>query len=418
MSKLPKSSSGRPVNVSWFIGRRLMSAENPTLSRLVIRVAMIAVALSLAVMIIANSVVTGFQQAISNKIFGFWGHIIIQSIDQTQSYENDPVSVIQPFYKSLDSLKEIRHIQVFATKPGILKTDSDIDGIVLKGIGPDFDWNFLKQFIIDGKPFDASDSNSMNDIIISKTTASRLNLKVDEKVMVYFIQNPMRYRKFKIVGIYNTGVADYDRIYALVNIFQIQALNDWQPDEVGGFEVFIKNVNDIDRLGKQINENYVGQSLSAYTIKEINPNLFDWLNLQTMNERVIMILMILVAVINMTTVLLILILERTGMIGVLKSIGSSNWNIRKIFLYHAAFITIVGLLIGNGVGIGLCLLQQNFHLVKLPEESYYVSEAPVLLNAGYILFLNIGTLLVCVLTLIIPSYFITRVNPVKAIRFK
>ena len=245
-----------------------------------------------------------------------------------------------------------------------------------------------------------------------------MNLKVGQKVMVYFIQNPMRYRKFTITGIYNTGVADYDRIYALVNIFQIQGLNDWQPDEVGGFEVFIKNVNDIDRLGKQINENYVGQSLSAYTIKEINPNLFDWLNLQTTNERVIMILMILVAIINMTTVLLILILERTSMVGVLKSIGSSNWNIRKIFLYHAAFITVIGLLIGNGVGIGLCLLQQNFHLVKLPEESYYVSEAPVLLNAGYILLINVGTSLVCVLTLIIPSYFITRVNPVKAIRFK
>jgi len=405
------------MNFELFISRRLAFNSKQSFSRFIIRVAMIAVALSVAVMIVAGAIVSGFQKEISEKVFGFWGHIIIRSYEENTSYGEEPISSKQPFYPSLEKVNGIRHIQVFATKAGIIKTQNEIEGIVLRGIGNDFDWSFLNQYIVEGKKIQPGDSSSRKKIIISKTTADRLDLKVGDDVLVYFVQEPMRYRKLQISGIYKTGLEEYDRMYALVDIGLIQRLNDWQLDEAGGFEVFINNVNDLDKIGNLINENYVGQKLQARTLKEINPNLFDWLDLQNMNERVIIILMILVAVINMTTVLLILILERTNMIGILKSLGGSSWMIRKIFLYHAAYITGLGLLFGNILGIGISFAQKYFHIIRLDEQSYYVSVAPVLINPLYVILINAGTLLVCLITLIIPSYLVSRISPVKAIRF-
>jgi len=406
------------MNLPYFIARRLAFNSKHTFSRLIIRVATTAVALSVAVMIIAGAIVNGFQKEISEKVFGFWGHITIRSLEQGRSYGEVPVSMGQSFYPGLEKVPGVRHIQVFATKAGILKTDKEIEGIVLRGIGKDFDWSFLKNYIVDGNIFVAGDSSGKNKIIISKTTADRLNLKTGDQILVYFVQQPMRYRKLTISGIYKTGLDEYDRLYALVDIGLIQKINNWSGDDIGGFEVFINDVRNLDDMGSLINDEYVGQYLEAKTMREINPNLFDWLDLQTMNERVIIILMILVAIINMTTVLLILILERTNMVGVLKALGGSNWMIRRIFLYHATYITGVGLLLGNIIGIGLCMVQRYFHVIKLPEESYYVSVAPVLLDPGYIIAVNLGTLLVCLLTLIIPSYLVSRIAPVKAIRFK
>jgi lipoprotein-releasing system permease protein len=406
------------MNLELFISRKLAFSSGQSFSRFVVRVATIAVALSVAVMIIAGAIVQGFQEEISNKVFGFWGHISIRSYEQNNSYGEEPVSKNQPFYPSLEKVPGIRHIQVVATKAGIMKTSSDIEGIVLRGIGNDFDWSFLKQYIIDGNIFIPGDSASRNKIIISETTAERLKLKVGDNILIYFVQEPMRYRKLKISGIYKTGLDEYDRLYALVDIGLIQRLNNWDNDEVGGFEVFINNVNDLDRIGNVINEDYVGEKMQAKTMRQINPNLFDWLDLQNMNERVIIILMILVAVINMTTVLLILILERTNMIGVLKSLGASNWMIRKIFLYHAVYITSLGLLIGNVIGIGLSLAQRYFHIIRLDEQSYYVSVAPILIQPAYVIAVNVGTLLICFLTLIIPSYLVSRISPVKAMRFE
>jgi len=406
------------MNFALFISRRLAFNSKQSFSRFIIRVAMIAVALSVAVMIVAGAIVSGFQKEISEKVFGFWGHIVIRSYEENTSYGEEPIKSAQPFYPSLEKVNGVRHIQVFATKAGIIKTQNEIEGIVLRGIGNDFDWSFLQQYIVAGKKITAGDSSSQKQIIFSQTTADRLNLKVGDDVLVYFVQEPMRYRKLKITGIYKTGLDEYDRMYALVDIGLIQRLNDWQPGEVGGFEVFINNVDDLNAMGNLINENYVGEKLQARTLREINPNLFDWLDLQNMNERVIIILMILVAVINMTTVLLILILERTNMIGILKSLGGSNWMIRKIFLYHAAYITGLGLLLGNFLGIGISLAQKYFHIIHLDEQSYYVSVAPVLINPLYVILINAGTLLVCLITLILPSYLVSRISPVKAIRFE
>jgi lipoprotein-releasing system permease protein len=406
------------TNLSWFIARKLAFDPGPSFSRFVIRVAMIAVALSVAVMIIAGAIVSGFQKEISEKVFGFWGHIAIRSYERSSDYGEDAISKVQPFYPAIKKLEGIRHIQVVATKAGIMKTETEIEGIVLRGIGSDFDWSFLNRYILSGSGFPAGDSAARNKIIISEPTARRLRLNVGDEVITYFIQQPMRYRKLEICGIYKTGLDEYDRMYALVDISLIQRLNGWGPDQVGGFEVFIDDVKDLDRLGSLINYEYVGEDLQAKTMRQINPNLFDWLELQNMNERVIIILMMLVAVINMSTVLLILILERTNMIGTLKALGGSNWMIRKVFLYHAGFITGLGLLLGNVIGIGLSLLQKYFHIIRLDESSYYVSLAPVLLQPAYIIAINAGTLLVCLITLLIPSYLVSRVTPVTALRFE
>ncbi|HUM46241.1 MAG TPA: ABC transporter permease [Chitinophagales bacterium] len=406
------------MKISWFISRRLAFTSGQSFSRLIIRVAITAVALSVAVMIVAGAIVNGFQKEISEKVFGFWGHITVRSLEQGRSYGEVPVSMQQSFYPGLEKLPGVRHIQVFATKAGILKTDREMEGMVLRGIGADFDWTFLKNYLVEGNILMAGDSTSKSKILISKTTADRLKLQVGDEVIVYFVQQPMRYRKLKIGGIYKTGLDEYDRLYAIVDIGLIQRINNWNSNEVGGFEVFINQVNQLDNMGSLINSDYIGQDLEAKTMKQVNPNLFDWLDLQTMNEKVIIILMILVAIINMTTVLLILILERTNMVGILKSLGGSNWMIRKIFLYHAAYITGVGLLLGNIFGIGICLVQKYFEIIKLPEESYYVSVAPVLMEPLYILSINAGTLIICLVTLIVPSYLVSRITPVKAIRFK
>lgn len=406
------------MNIELFISRRLAFKSKKSFSRFIIRVAMIAVSLSVAIMIVAGSIVNGFQKEISEKVFGFWGHIIIRSYEENTSYGEEPISSLQSFYPSLEKEDGVRHIQVFATKAGIIKTENEIEGIVLRGIGKDFDWSFLQQYLVKGTKISAGDSASQKQIIISQTTADRLKLMVGDEVVVYFVQEPMRYRKLTIAGIYKTGLDEYDRMYALVDIGLIRRLNGWKMNEVGGFEVYITNVNDLDKMGYLINQNFVGQKLEARTMRDINPNLFDWLNLQNVNEQVIIILMILVAVINMTTVLLILILERTNMIGILKSLGASDWMIRKIFLYHAAYITGLGLLLGNFLGIGLALAQKYLHIIRLDEQSYYVSVAPVMLDPVYIILINAGTLIVCLITLIIPSYLVSRISPVKAIRFE
>lgn len=405
------------MNLALYITKRIAFTRQPSFSRFIIRIAVTATALSVAVMIIAGAMVTGFQKEISNKVFGFWGNINIRSYADNFGFKDNPISIHQQFYPSLEKVQGIRHIQVYATKPGIIKSQNDIESIVLKGFGKDFDWNFMSRYIVSGKNFLAGDTSKPYKLIISQITANRLNLKTGDDVPVYFIQTPPRARKFRIAGIYKTGLEEYDKLYALTDIARIQELNNWTADSVGGFEVFINNVKDIDALGRMINEDYIGQNLTAHTLKEINPNIFDWLDLQSVNEKVILSLMLLVAVINMTSALLILILERTNMIGILKSLGSSNWIIRRIFLYNAAYIILLGLIIGNGVGIGLCLLQKNFGFIRLSEESYYVSVAPVNLDVFYILALNVGVMIICLLVLVLPSYMVSKISPVKAIRF-
>lgn len=408
------------MNVAYFLTKRVAFGQQKSFSSFIIKIAVTAIALSVAVMLITTATVNGFQNEISRKIFGFWGHIHINSFGTNRSYDDlRPVSIKQDFYPSIDTIEGISHIQVYAHKAGVMKTDDDIEGIVLKGIGTDFKWDFFEHYMVEGKHFELQDTITSNHILLSQTTANRLKLAVDDNIIIYFLKEGERPkpRKFSISGFYKTGLEEYDEKYALIDIKQIQKLNKWNTDEVGGFEVFIDDVNELDTFNDMIYMDMLGHDMRSQTIKEINPNIFEWLSLQDMNERVILTLMIVVAIINMITALLILILERTNMIGILKALGADNWTIRKMFLYNTALIIGLGLLFGNIIGISFCYLQQYFGFIQLPEEAYYISVAPVDINFGTILLLNLGTMFVCVVAMILPTYLVTRINPIKAIRF-
>ncbi|MCB9351611.1 MAG: ABC transporter permease [Lewinellaceae bacterium] len=435
------------MNFELFIARRVAASGQQSFSRLILRIAVAAVALSVAVMICSNALIAGFKKEISTKIFGFWGHIHITDTDINRSLlEAYPISKDQPFYPALDTVRRleyiaeeewlgrrverrkttqggIRHIQVFAIKPGIIeagkKKDKEIEGIILKGVGEDFDWAFMQQYIKRGRAIALPDSAMSDEILISDQTAARLQVDTGDTFIIHFVEKGEQLkRRFKVSGVYRTGLEEYDRKFALVDIRQIQRLLGWEENQVSGFEVFIDDLDDLVPITEYIYFEELPPDLYAETIREKLPEIFDWLDLQDINEAVILSLMIIVAIINMVTALMILILERTNMIGILKALGNSNWGIRKIFLYYAGYIIVLGLFWGNLIGIGLCLLQDRFEFITLSEENYYLSTAPIDLNFWPILLLNLGTLAITLFFLIIPSYLVTSISPVKAIRFK
>jgi lipoprotein-releasing system permease protein len=405
------------LNLELFIAGRLVRRSKGNFSRPVVNLAVASIGIGLAVMIASVAIVTGFQTQISDKVTGFGGHIQVTRYDENMSYEPSPVSIHQKFYPEFKQVGAVRHIQVFASKAGIIKTDSEIDGVVFKGVGPDFDWSFFSGNITDGSRPDFKSAGPSPEVIVSRKTAGRLLLKTGDDLRMYFLgtgTNQLRGRKFRISGIYESGLDEFDRLYVLGDIRHIQRLNGWDTTMVAGFELY---VDDLGRLQQTAEDVYqaVGYELNARTITELYPQLFDWLRLQDMNVIIILILMIAVSAITMTSTLLILILERTNMIGVFKSMGMRNRNVRELFIYIAAFILSRGLIIGNLIGIGTCLLQQYTGLIRLPQESYYVSVVPVNLDVAAIVMLNIGTALLCLLMLIVPTFIITRISPLKAI---
>lgn len=406
------------MNLELFITQRIAFSKSSSFSGFIVKIAIAAIALSMTVMIITTAIVSGFQNEIRNKIFGFWGHIHITSFDSNNSYEDiNPISQNQLFYPDTkNTSKDIKHLQVFAHKAGIIKTDNDIEGIVLKGISSDFDWSFFSRYLVSGTTFNVNDTAASKCILLSQSTAKRLQIKVNDDIVMYFVQQPPRIRKFTVCGIYNTNLEEYDEKYALIDIRHIQKLNNWAEGMVGGFEVFLKSEKNLTQISDSIYAN-ISNSLYAQNIREINPNIFEWLELQDMNKTVILTLMLIVAIINMITALLILILERTNMIGILKALGASNWRIRKIFIYNALIIVSIGLLIGNVLGIGLCLIQKHAQIITLPQESYYLTVAPIEINLATIIGLNVFSFITCLLMLILPSYLVTRILPIKAIRF-
>jgi len=408
------------LNFELFIAKRILSKDKGNFSRPIVRISQASIALGLAVMIISVAVTTGFKSAISNKVTGFSSHIQITSFDNNKTFELAPVEMNQPFYPSINDSAGIKHIQVFATKSGLMKTKDQIQGIVMKGIWTDFDASFFEKSIIAGSMLKIDPTKRTDSILISRKIADKLFFKPGDEVRVYFInpdESSPRGRKFIVVGIYETGLDEFDNQYILGDIRHIQKLNNWTDTQVSGFEIFLDDYSSIDQNWEKIYNN-IGYELNATSIKEAFPQIFDWLDLQDMNVIIILVLMIAVAVINMISTLLILILEKTNMIGVLKALGSKSASIRKVFLYNAAFIVGKGLLWGNTFGLSLALLQQRFQLFKLDQESYYVSYVPIHLDLWAVLALNLGTLLLCVLFLLIPSYVIARISPVKAIRWE
>lgn len=433
------------MNLERFVAKRVASSNRKSFSGLIVRIAIVAVALSLAVMIVATAVIAGFKHQIGEKIFGFWGHIHVTStqINRTTG-ESVPININQPFYPSLDTLgpieyKEypvvfgvelpwvfikktnggVRHIQAFALKSGVIQTKKEIEGIILKGVGTDNDPSFFEKYLVEGEPLALSDTAVGKGIVLSRQTATRLELAVGDKfIFNHFKNGEMSKTAFRISGIYKTGLEEYDRKFALVDIREIQRILGWQPDQVGGFEIFIDDLSDLDILTEYIYIDVIPGDLYCENIREKYPAIFEWLALQDLNEWVILVLMVLVGLINMVTALLILILERTNMIGILKALGQTNWGIRKTFLYQAAYIILMGLFWGNVIGISLCILQKQFGIVTLSEENYYLSEAPIEISFWTILFLNLGALVSILIFLVFPSWLVTRISPVKAIRFK
>jgi len=414
------------LNTPLFIAKRLIFSREKKLrtTNTVVTIAIIGIALGIAVMIISTAVSTGFKAAIREKIIAFGSHIQLTSYDINNSFESKPIDKHQKFESKLRNLKGLRHIQVYANKAGIIKTKNEIQGVILKGVSRDYDWTFFRNNIISGKCLEIKDTIPNDEILISKYLSGLLNLKTGDAVPMYFLQEPLRMRKFRVAGIYNTNIEDFDKYYVFTDISHIQKLNSWTSSQIGGFEILIDNFDEIDNLGKKVNEivdsepSGSGEQIMVQTIKERFPQLFDWMNLIDTNVMVIIILMLLVSGFNMVSGLLILILERTNMIGILKALGAANVNIRKIFLYYGSFLIIRGMLWGNIIGILVCLIQQHFGIVKLDEASYYVSVVPIHLNWIHILLLNAGTLFTTVLMLVVPSFFISKIDVSKAVEFK
>ena len=440
------------MNLPLFLARGVAAGGGPSISRTILAIAVVAVAISMATMVLASALVTGFKAEISDKAFGFWGHIHITeaaaSYGVLDSY-NYPISNQQDFYPALDTLGPItydefgsalvpdaatarttrggvRHIQQFIVVPGIVtvykpeeRLPTAIEGMILKGIAEDFDWDNFGKYLVAGEALRISPDSVSRGIVISRQEADRLQVGLGDRLDFGYPNSDReeRTRAFTVTGIFKTGMEEYDRQFALVDIRVPRRLLNWEPNQVGGFEVFIDDIDDLEAFANYIHY-AIPQDLYAESIRRKLSELFQWLDIQDYNWAIILTLMVTVAIINMMTALLILILERTNMIGTLKALGQSNWSIRQIFLYYAGFIVVIGLLLGNGIGLGLAWLQSTFGIVKLDEANYYLDVAPIQVDWFTVVWLNLGTLAVTLLFLVVPSYLVTRIDPVRAIRFQ
>jgi lipoprotein-releasing system permease protein len=383
-----------------------------------VRIAIVGIMLGLGVMILSMAVIRGFKQEIREKMRGFAGDIQIFKYDLNDSYENSPFLADPNFEKKALATKGITRLMPFATKPGIIRAQDEIEGVVLKGVDKNYDWTFFKKIMVAGKVIDFTDSvAAQKQIMVSQLTADRLKLKVGDNLMMYFVQEPLRKRKFTICGIYSSGVEEVDKVYVVGALSLIQRLNDWAPNQIGGYEIRVNNFDKLTYISGYIDD-VLPTKLKLYTIVETYPTIFEWLSLLDTNTEVMLILMTLVAVINMISALLIMILERTAMIGIFKAMGASNWSLQKIFLFNAFYLVSVGMVLGNLFGFGFGYFQSVTHLFKLDPASYYMSFVPVQFNWQDDIMINAGTLIICFLVLIIPSMLVMKISPVKAIRFK
>ena len=407
------------MSLEYFIAKRIYFSKEGDRQATppVVRIAMIGIALGLAVMILSVAIVIGFKKEIRNKVIGFGSHIQITNFDNNASYESTPIAVSDTLLEHLKTFPGITHVEGFATKPGILKTDSDFQGIVLKGVGRDYDWTFFRNNLKEGELFILPTDKVSTDVLLSRYLANLLGLKVGDSFLTYFVQDEVRARKFRITGIYETGFVDYDKLFVIADIRQIRRLNGWAPDEVSGLELQVDDYEDLyfDIAEKQDRN---GNTYYTRSIKELNPMIFDWLEVQDINVVVILILILAVAGFTMISGLLIIILERTNMIGILKALGENNTSIRKIFLYISFFLIGKGMIWGNVIGIVLCLVQSYFRVVKLDPSVYYLDAVPIDLTVFSIVLLNIGTLAAAMLMMLGPSYLITKIHPAKSIRFE
>lgn len=415
------------MNLPLFIARRIhFSKENnkKKVSKPAVRIALCGIALGLAVMITALAIVVGFKNEVGRKVMGFGAHIQITSLTNNKTYDLPPISYSDTLINAINEVPNVSYTQVTATKPAIIKTKTDFQGIVLKGVDENYNWDFFKEYLREGEIPVYNDSTPSNEVLISQKQADALKLKVGDKFICYFIQNDVRLRQFTISGIYSTGLADFDKLFVVTDIQHVRMLNNWDNKTATSIEVF---VNDLDYLGETsyniflaTANNFTGNYNPYYTrsIQELQPQIFGWLDLLDLNMVVILILMFSVASFTMISGLLIIILEKTTLIGTLKVLGANNWTIRKIFLYQASFLISKAMLWGNVIGLGIYFIQKYLKVIKLDPEIYFVDYAPVELIPWQFVALNIGVGVAILAILIIPSYLIAKISPAKSIKFE
>jgi lipoprotein-releasing system permease protein len=416
------------LKVAGFIANRIAFNQEKSFSRFIIRLSIVATVISVAVMIITLTFANGFQEAVSQKVFSFWGHIHVQEKQPYKALitEETPITKNDELVREIKKNPEVKSIHPFATRYAMLKTKDEMEGVLVKGFDSTYDFNHIRRFIINGRPIQFNDSTYSREIMLSAYTADQLKLKVNDKILIYFIrpdnsssENRIRPDKLTVTGIYKTGIEEYDRTFAIGDLKLIQRLNDWKPDEAGGYEIFLRDYKKISQVADEIyNIENFPQTWDTQGVRNISPNIFDWLDMQDVTRNVLIGFMIVVAVINLITCLIILVLERIRMVGILKSLGATNWTIQKIFLRHSVIITITGIIIGLIVALGIIYLQKETGFIKLQEEAYYMSEAAVKIVWWQIGVICAGTLLVCFLVLMIPSVLVRKIQPVKAIHFR
>ncbi|MFD2564640.1 ABC transporter permease [Aquimarina rubra] len=413
------------MNFEYFIAKRLIKGKEhkSSISSAIIKIAIFAIAIGMVMMLITVATGIGLQRKIREKVAAFNGHVIITSYDNNNSVESlIPIKKEQHFYPNFVDVDGIAYVQEFATKAGLIRTEDNFEGVVVKGIGSNYNWSYFKEYLVEGVLPDFTNPRN-NQILISSYISSRLGLAVGDKANTVFLKKnsssniPANIRAFEIVGIYDSGFQEFDEKFIFADIRHIQKMNKWEENQVGGFEVFIDDFDEIDQKGREV-YNSIPSDLEAQTIALKYGSIFEWLKLFDLNIIGIISIIILVAGINMITALLVLILERTPMIGILKSLGTNDWSIRKVFLYNAGYLILLGLFWGNLIGIGLLFIQKHYGVIGLNPATYHVSTAPVYIDLWYILLLNIGTMILCLLMLLIPSFVIAKISPSKAIRFQ
>ncbi|MCK5538612.1 MAG: ABC transporter permease [Bacteroidales bacterium] len=413
------------MKVEYFIARKTIFAQKGkrNTTSTILAFAVFSIALGLAFMIISVAISVGFKKEIKEKLSGFGSHIQIVYFDSNTSFESDPINKNQFFYPYLDTIQGIRHINIYARKPGIIKSNNETQGIVLKGVDVDFDWSYFSSKLVKGDTLHITNKSKSNEIIVSKYLADLLDLEIGQALHVYFVQNPPRARKFIVSGIYSTGLEDFDKLFAICDIKHIQKLNNWSENQITGFEVWLDDFEEIDNLehtviniaGNFFTED--GSRLRVISIKDLYPQIFDWLNLINANVWIILSIMTIVVVINMITALLILIIDRLKMIATLKALGATNWQIQKIFTLNAVYLIIKGFLIGDVLAIGIVFIQHKFKLIPLDPASYYMEYVPMELNVMHILFINLGVLGIVSGVMLLSSRIIARFKPSLILNF-
>lgn len=384
---------------------------------------MVATAVSIIAMIITLAFVNGFQEKVADKIFGFWGHIRVQKYETGKSLisEELPLTKNTAVENNIATTPGVVSYQSFATKSAVLESQNDIEGILIKGIEKNENHSALKQFLVAGRWIQFTDSLYSKETLVSDAVAKALQIKINDTIKVHFVATnsdaQKTYRKLVVVGFYHTGIDEYDKLFMIADINLIRRINNWEPNQIGGYEVFINQYQNLDAISSALSNALPSEWMSK-SIKEVYPNIFDWLDIQDVNRNVVFIVMGIVALINLITCLLILMLERTNMIGLLKSMGATGWTIQKIFIVYASFITLAGVGFGLVIGLGICFLQQATGFITLDEASYYITVAPIKMIWWQVAAVCAGTSLVCFVSLFLPTLLIPKISPVKAIEFK